>query len=65
MTDESVNATTTIGASAGTVFAVTLTYDWSEVGPSPRRRMEFPPFAPDHLDNSLRHLAAIVVHGDG
>lgn len=39
---------------------VTLTYDWSAVGPIPRQRIHFPPFAPGHLDNSLSHLAAIV-----
>jgi uncharacterized protein YndB with AHSA1/START domain len=39
---------------------VTLTYDWSAVGPAPRQRIQFPPFTPDHLDNSLSHLAAIV-----
>jgi len=39
---------------------VTLTYDWSAVGPAPRQRIRFPPFPPGHLDNSLSHLAAIV-----
>src|SRR5262249_42966844 len=39
---------------------VTLTYDWSAVGPAPRQRIQFPPFTPDHLGNSLSHLAAIV-----
>jgi uncharacterized protein YndB with AHSA1/START domain len=39
---------------------VTLTYDWSAVGPAPRQHLQFPPFAPDHLGNSLSHLAAIV-----
>jgi hypothetical protein len=39
---------------------VTLSYDWSAVGPIPRRRIQFPPFTPDHLDDSLSHLAAIV-----
>ena len=39
---------------------VTLSYDWSAVGPDSRQRIGFPPFAPDHLDNSLSHLAAIV-----
>ena len=39
---------------------VTLTYDWSAVGPDPRQRIQFPPFPPDHLENSLSHLAAIV-----
>jgi hypothetical protein len=40
---------------------VTLSYDWSAVGPIPRQRIQFPPFSPDHLDNSLSHLAAIAV----
>ncbi|MGH3673444.1 MAG: SRPBCC family protein [Pseudonocardiaceae bacterium] len=39
---------------------VTVSYDWSAVGPIPRQRIQFPPFTPDHLDNSLSHLAAIV-----
>jgi len=39
---------------------VTLSYDWSAVGPVPRQHIQFPPFTPDHLDNSLRHLAAIA-----
>ena len=39
---------------------VTLSYDWSAVGPIPRQHIHFPPFSPDHLDNSLSHLAAIV-----
>jgi hypothetical protein len=39
---------------------VTLSYDWSAVGPIPRQQIHFPPFTPDHLDNSLSHLAAIV-----
>jgi uncharacterized protein YndB with AHSA1/START domain len=39
---------------------VTLSYDWSAVGPTPRERIQFPPFSPDHLGKSLSHLAAIV-----
>jgi hypothetical protein len=39
---------------------VTLSYDWSAVGPGPRQYLQFPPFAPDHLHNSLGHLAAIA-----
>ena len=39
---------------------VTLTYDWSGVGPEVREYLRFPPFEPDHLDNSLRHLSALV-----
>lgn len=36
---------------------VTLTYDWSRVQ---NRDIDFPPFGPEHLDNSLRHLAALA-----
>jgi hypothetical protein len=39
---------------------VTLSYDWSAVGPLPRERIQFPPFASGHLENSLDHLAALV-----
>ena len=39
---------------------VTLSYDWSAVGDGPRQRIQFPPFSPDHLDNSLAHLADLV-----
>ena len=39
---------------------VTLTYDWSAVGPEVREYLQFPPFPPDHLDNSLQHLSDIV-----
>jgi uncharacterized protein YndB with AHSA1/START domain len=39
---------------------VTLTYDWSAVEPEVRKQLQFPPFAPDHLDNSLRHLSDLV-----
>lgn len=38
---------------------VTLTYDWSNVPPH-HRDIEFPPFGPEHLDNSLRHLAELA-----
>lgn len=40
---------------------VTLTYDWSAVPPSVREYLQFPPFGPDHLGNSLRHLAELAV----
>ncbi|SDH56400.1 hypothetical protein SAMN05192558_11184 [Actinokineospora alba] len=40
--------------------AVTLTYDWSEVPRSIRERIQFPPFGPEHLTNSLRHLADLA-----
>jgi hypothetical protein len=40
--------------------AVTLSYDWSAVPQFVRARgIQFPPFGPDHLSNSLRHLAAL------
>ena len=39
---------------------VTLTYDWSAVGPEVREWLQFPPFAPDHLDSSLQHLADLA-----
>jgi hypothetical protein len=39
--------------------AVTLTYDWSRVLPQ-HSDIEFPPFEPQHLDNSLRNLAALA-----
>jgi uncharacterized protein YndB with AHSA1/START domain len=41
---------------------VTLSYDWSAVPDSLRQRLpfSFPPFAPDHLTNSLAHLAEPV-----
>jgi len=39
---------------------VTLTYDWSEVPQDMRDNIGFPPFDSQHLDNSLKHLAALV-----
>jgi hypothetical protein len=39
---------------------VTLSYDWSAVGEAPRQRIKFPPFSPDHLANSLAHLADLI-----
>ena len=39
---------------------VTLTYDWSAVGPEVREYLQFPPFPLEHLDRSLRHLAELV-----
>jgi hypothetical protein len=42
---------------------VTLTYDWSAVPPSVREYIQFPPFGPEHLVNSLRHLAELCVDG--
>ncbi|WP_199826281.1 SRPBCC family protein [Streptomyces sp. SBT349] len=39
---------------------VTLTYDWSAVPPYIREYLQFPPFGPEHLTNSLRHLAELA-----
>jgi hypothetical protein len=39
---------------------VTLTYDWSAVPPHVREYLQFPPFEPAHLDNSLQHLSDLV-----
>jgi hypothetical protein len=39
---------------------VTLSYDWSAVPDSLRGHIGFPPFAPDHLGNSLAHLAELA-----
>ena len=40
---------------------VTLTYDWSKVPQDTREHIGFPPFDPQHLDNSLKHLAELAV----
>ena len=40
--------------------SVTLSYDWSAVPDSIREYLPFPPFPPDHLGNSLVHLAGLV-----
>ncbi|WP_028926431.1 SRPBCC family protein [Pseudonocardia acaciae] len=39
---------------------VTLSYDWSAVPPFIREHIQFPPFGPDHLRNSLAHLGEIA-----
>jgi hypothetical protein len=39
---------------------VTLSYDWSRVPPHLREHIQFPPFDPQHLDNSLKHLAELA-----
>ena len=39
---------------------VTLTYDWSACSDSVRKLIGFPPFPPEHLDNSLAHLAELL-----
>jgi Polyketide cyclase / dehydrase and lipid transport len=41
---------------------VTLTYDWSEVPQEIREHIGFPPFDAQHLENSLKHLAALADH---
>jgi hypothetical protein len=40
--------------------AVKLTYDWSAVPRYVREYLQFPPFGPEHLTNSLQHLAALA-----
>ncbi|GGL91364.1 activator of HSP90 ATPase [Streptomyces fumigatiscleroticus] len=44
---------------------VTLTYDWSAVPQSIREYLRFPPFGPDHLTDSLHHLAELVAPTSG
>jgi uncharacterized protein YndB with AHSA1/START domain len=39
---------------------VTLTYDWSAVPDALREHIGFPPFGPEHLGNSLAHLAELA-----
>ena len=51
-------STTALGPSE---TEVTLTYDWSAVPQFIRDRgIKFPPFGPEHLTNSLHHLAEIA-----
>jgi hypothetical protein len=38
----------------------TLSYDWSAVPDSIREHIGFPPFPPEHLGNSLAHVAELV-----
>ena len=40
---------------------VTLIYDWSAVPDPIREHIGFPPFPPEHLANSLAHLAEMAV----
>ena len=43
---------------------VRLSYDWSAVPEDVHQRVgQWPPFSPDHLNNSLAHLAEMVVAG--
>jgi uncharacterized protein YndB with AHSA1/START domain len=44
---------------------VTLTYDWSAVPQSIREYLQFPPFGPEHLTNSLHHLAELAAPTPG
>lgn len=44
----------------GSATDVALTYDWSAATQEARDIIDFPPFGPDHLDNSLSHLDDIV-----
>jgi Polyketide cyclase / dehydrase and lipid transport len=45
---------------------VTLTYDWSAVPQFIRDRgIQFPPFGPEHLTNSLHHLAELAAPASG
>ena len=45
---------------------VTLSYDWSAVPQFIRERgIHFPPFGPEHLTNSLRHLAGLAAPTTG
>jgi uncharacterized protein YndB with AHSA1/START domain len=39
---------------------VTLSYDWSAVPDPVRERIGFPPFPPEHLENSLAHLTDLA-----
>ncbi|MGP0110097.1 MAG: SRPBCC family protein [Acidimicrobiales bacterium] len=43
-----------------TKTTVTLTYYWSAVPDAIREHIGFPPFPPEHLSNSLAHLAELV-----
>lgn len=44
---------------------VTLVYDWSAVPDRVREYIDFPPFGPDHLPDSLDHLAKLAESGAG
>jgi hypothetical protein len=45
---------------------ITLSYDWSGVPQFIRERgIHFPPFGPEHLTNSLRHLAGLAAPTTG
>ena len=47
-------------ATGPSATTVTLTYDWSAVGPEVREYLDFPPFGLDHLEHSMQHLSDLV-----
>ena len=49
-----------LAPTAGGGTQVRLTYDWSAATARAREAIAFPPFAVDHLKNSLRHLAVLA-----
>jgi hypothetical protein len=49
-----------LAASGPSGTRVTLSYDWSAVPSTLREHIGFPPFPPDHLGNSLAHLAGLL-----
>jgi hypothetical protein len=49
-----------IRAAGSAASDVTLTYDWSAVPPELREHIQFPPFDPTHLENSLKHLSELA-----
>ena len=65
MASETISASITIKTPAEAIFAVLIDpakhADWSAVPEVVRQQGQFPPFSPDHLDNSLTRLAELVV----
>lgn len=51
-----------IAAAGRSDATVTLSYDWSAVPDPIREHIGFPPFRPEHLGNSLSHLAELVTN---
>lgn len=49
-----------IGITGSSEAHVTLTYDWSAVSSELRQHIQFPPFDPVHLENSLKHLSDLA-----
>ena len=39
---------------------VTITYDWSAVGPEWREFLQFPAAPPEHIENSLKNLGDLA-----